>query len=187
MMPSSHRFCSSLVALALALGCGDKLPLDEVPVVAIDVSNADISVAPDSADVDAPLDTGPAWGLDERPANPTCLAPPKPPVSDLVGLVPAYPGTSFEEPTAAAFAPGLAERVYVVGKEGFLWWAEPDVAGATVALDLTARVVYEADMGLVGLAFDPEFTVTGAVYFVYNLLCEVVVFTGALGVCSVLG
>lgn len=42
-------------------------------------------------------------------------------------------------------------------------------------------------MGLVGLAFDPDFAVSGAVYLAYNPSCEAAALTGAPDVCPAPG
>lgn len=111
------------------------------------------------------------FGIDSRPANPTCKAPPRPASSTGVKLVKPYPSLpSLEQPVAIQKVPGKSS-----------WWAlertgrvmsfaaSPTVAATAVALDLRTEVeaLYE-EGGLLGLAFHPQFATNGFVYLYYT-------------------
>jgi uncharacterized repeat protein (TIGR03806 family) len=99
------------------------------------------------------------YGLDQRPANPGCIAPAAPPGPANVKVVRAFPALAFTLPLDLVQASGRPGRWYAVEKAGRVWTFEDrdDVAAATVALDLTDRVSAEArEAGLLGLVFDPK-------------------------------
>src|SRR5205085_6563014 len=88
-------------------------------------------------------------GLDERPANPTCLAPPRPGMAGVV-LQPALGGAAFSAPVAMVQAPGDSSHFYVVEQRGTV-----QIAGGATFIDIRARVNSGGEAGLLGMAFHP--------------------------------
>lgn len=147
----------SIVGLALASGC---------------------SVFDDDDDDDGSPPPGPgpdpSVGLDARPANATCLAPDLSgaPGGDVdVELVDAFPSLpDLSRPVALVQAPGDTSRWYVVEQGGTVrvFDNDPDATGFTTVIDLSAGVQCCGEAGLLGIAFDPDFTSNGHVYLSYT-------------------
>ena len=99
-----------------------------------------------------------AFGMDARPPNTTCVAPPRPSTGAPVKLVPAFGGLRFDQPLGLVQAPGNERRWYVLERPGRILTFEDGDARATVALDLGDEVASGPDeAGLLGLAFPPGF------------------------------
>lgn len=140
-----------------------------------DVGDAEVDVA-DVADADAP-DTdvapdvpGEESGLDERPPNPTCLAPPRPVGDAQVQLEPAYPALRFSRPVTVRQAPGDNTRWFVVEQSGTIVSFEnrEDVQQTQPFADLRDRVSCCGERGLLGLAFHPDFPARREVFLNYS-------------------
>ncbi len=83
--------------------------------------------------------------------------------------VSAFDNVSFVAPVQTVFPPDDSGRVFVVEQPGKIQ-VLPYEAGApssSVFLDLSDRVVFEVEAGLVGLAFDPDFASNGRFYVNY--------------------
>lgn len=132
--------------------------------------------APDAGGAgDGGADAGPVtrapWGLEARPANPTCVAPEAPQPARGVRITRAFPRLRFSEPLLALQAPGDASRVYVVERAGRVLAFPNDegAAQAEVVLDLRDAVdSSDAELGLLGLAFHPDFRKHGEVFLSYT-------------------
>ena len=74
--------------------------------------------------------------------------------------------TGLDSPTAAAFAPD--GRLFVLEKAGAVraWSPTTGLASAPLA---TLPSCTDSEMGLLGLAFDPEFTRNGFLYLYHTL------------------
>src|SRR5438128_2379271 len=96
------------------------------------------------------------YGLQSRPANATCRAPPRPGSVASVGLQDAFSGLRFDQPLLVLQAPGDG-RFFVVEKGGTV---QAVSSGARSAfLDIRARVnATQGESGLLGLAFHPRWT-----------------------------
>jgi uncharacterized repeat protein (TIGR03806 family) len=129
---------------------------------------------------DTPLGPGPdaggdaaapgvPFGLEQRPGNPDCLAPARPPAGGEVALERVFPALTFDMPVLLLQEPGRSDRFYVVEKRGRIRLIENGVM-STFA-DLTDRVAsgdYAYETGLLGMAFDPAFARSGRVYLSYT-------------------
>jgi len=118
-----------------------------------------------------PLGTPAPFGLDARPPNPTCVAPPRPASAAAVELRRVFPALSFDQPLLLLQAPGDDARWYVVEKTGRVhtFAAAEDVASAEVFVDIRDRV--EADYkesGLLGMAFHPDWPAVREVFLSYT-------------------
>ncbi len=143
----------------------DTEPSDEEDAGPHDASNPDAGPedVPDSGD---PIPVVP-YGLDTRPANPTCVAPARPAEATGVSLQRVYPKLSFTQPLFALQAPDDSHRVYVVEKQGYVrvFANEEDPASSALVIDLSGRVNASHDeSGLLGMAFHPRFATNGEVF-----------------------
>jgi uncharacterized repeat protein (TIGR03806 family) len=111
------------------------------------------------------------FGLDTRPANPTCVAPARPAEATGVVLQRIHPQLEFQQPLFALQAPGDGRRIYVVEKEGRIWsfLHEADAASRSLFIDLSGRVnANHNESGLLGMAFHPRFASNGEVFVSYT-------------------
>lgn len=130
-----------------------------------------VPIPGDSGTVEPP----PPWGLDVAPAHTTCVAPDRPlPTSPAsVTLEPAFPALTFARPTAVVLGPDAATW-YVLESEGIIesFPDDPTVTETHVVLDIQDRVTSQleggGEMGLLGIAFHPEFASNGHVYLSYT-------------------
>ncbi|WP_164016609.1 PQQ-dependent sugar dehydrogenase [Pyxidicoccus trucidator] len=131
-----------------------------------DASDSDAGPPPDSGTPDTPV----PFGLDTRPANPTCVAPARPAEATGVALQHVFPQLEFQQPLFALQAPGDNRRIYVVEKEGRVWAFsnEADPASRSLVIDLSGRVnASHNESGLLGMAFHPRFARNGEVFLSY--------------------
>lgn len=93
------------------------------------------------------------------------------PVQHVIGFQEVYPKQSFEAPVAVENAGDASGRLFVVEKEGRIIMMEPTDNGfkKNIYLDITDRVESsQAEQGLLGLAFHPEFRKNGTFYVNYT-------------------
>jgi uncharacterized repeat protein (TIGR03806 family) len=92
-------------------------------------------------------------GLDRRPVNTTCLAP-----SVRASTERVYPALGFSSPILWLQAPGEPNRAFVAEQGGLIkTFPHDDGATATTTfIDLTGTVRHEGEMGLLGMAFHPD-------------------------------
>lgn len=109
-------------------------------------------------------------GLVTRPANPTCVAHDRPLNTASASLNRVYPGVDFTDAVSLEQAPGVGGWWYVAEQPGRVRRFEdnPGVSTSTVALDIRSRVNDGGELGLLGMAFDPDFSTTGHVYLNYT-------------------
>ena len=113
----------------------------------------------------------PASGLTERPRNETCVAPARPTSVASIELERVFPKLLLHSTTGLEQAPGDGSRWWASQQPGrivFFDVDDPDVAEATVALDITDRVTDGGELGLLGLAFAPDFATSGQLYVSYT-------------------
>lgn len=112
----------------------------------------------------------PVAGLDSRPSNTTCLAGEAPASQVTLGLQRAFPNLTFTNPILMLQAPGSATRWFVVEQAGRVRVFNNDaaVAASTLFVDIAARVRSGGEMGLLGLAFHPQFPTDPRVYLSYT-------------------
>ena len=83
-----------------------------------------------------------------------------------------FPALSFTFPVAMLQAPNDASRWFVVEQGGVVrvFDNNPNVATTTTFVDISARVTFPADseLGLLGMAFHPQFSTNRAVYLFYS-------------------
>lgn len=110
------------------------------------------------------------FGLETRPANPTCVAPARPDGNATVATVEAFPAApAFTSPTKILQAPGDGSRWFVLEKSGLLKvFSTSNPAMVTTWLDLTGPVNPAGEGGLLGLAFHPGWPATREVFISYT-------------------
>ena len=142
-----------LVRAAMAVGCSVLGVLfvacgtDSVGPRGVDggaIADAHIGPPPTDASpqptVDASVDASVRFGLEERPKNPSCLAPSRPVTDAAVKFQPLAPTLSFDLPTQVAQAPGNTDRYYVSQLFGALTWfskANPTVKNTAFTIPNT--------------------------------------------------
>ena len=162
-----------LTTFLLVTGCGDdkkNTPDDTSDTPGDTDSDSD---APDAPDTDMTMvDMGPdvmdaEFGLDDRPANPNCVAWPRPPVAADIELEQVFGDISLSLPVYMVQAPGDDTRWYVVEKPGTIAVFDNEDAVSMRAdfLDITGRVDSGPnEAGLLGMAFHPDWANNRTVY-----------------------
>ncbi|MEM1413624.1 MAG: PQQ-dependent sugar dehydrogenase [Myxococcota bacterium] len=138
-MPLRALLCS---ALFLLLACGD----DDAP-------------ATDAGDADTGTD-GDAGGTEDLGS--ACPTPAFPALT----AVDVAPGVRFAQPVFATTAPGDADAIYVVEKEGTIRVVRDGAVLPTPFLDVRGEVLTASEQGLLGLAFHPDYATNGR-FFVF--------------------
>ncbi|MGI9304818.1 MAG: PQQ-dependent sugar dehydrogenase [Gammaproteobacteria bacterium] len=126
----------------------------------------------------APSPSDSQSGLDQRPANSSCLAPPLPTIDTEVGLERAWPNLPLSQPLKLLQAPNDDARWYVVQKSGEILWfngADETTSILNRYLDYSAssmsptKVDASGEGGMLGMAFHPLFSRIGFVYISYTV------------------
>ncbi len=84
------------------------------------------------------------------------------------GFTQARVATGLESPTTMEFAPD-GRRIFVAEQAGKLRVVKAGKLLATPALDLSGRIDATGERGLLGIAFDPDFSRNGYVYLYYTM------------------
>ena len=117
---------------------------------------------------------GPATGLDARPANARCVAPPRPSGGAGLQLVRVFPNLSFSQPVGMYQAPSDGSRWFVIEQQTGRVRSFPNrdtvqPAEVSTVLDLGGRVMNGSETGLLGLAFHPGWPATPQVFVYYSV------------------
>jgi uncharacterized repeat protein (TIGR03806 family) len=101
------------------------------------------------------------------------------PVASGARIARAFPRLRFEKPVQVLSTPALADRIFVVEQKGRIRYF-PNVADACPAtavdgscvgkllIDLTDRVAFGGEMGLLSMAFPPDFASSRELYVAYT-------------------
>jgi hypothetical protein len=91
------------------------------------------------------------------------------PISGGYAISNAFPGLTFSQPVAIVSAPGESNRLFVIEQAGRIA-VITNLANPTrsVFMDLTARVRYSGEQGLLGLAFHPGYQTNRYFYAYYT-------------------
>ncbi|MCI0540927.1 MAG: PQQ-dependent sugar dehydrogenase [Verrucomicrobiales bacterium] len=85
------------------------------------------------------------------------------------GIDSAFPLVQFAEPIGLTAPPGETNRLFVIEKPGRIVVVTNLLAPTrTVFLDITNRVFFEQESGLLGLAFHPQYASNGYFYVTYT-------------------
>ena len=106
-------------------------------------------------------------GLDTRPSNTTCLAWDRPAARTI--SLERFTNLPFSSAVALMQAPTDNSSWYVVQQGGIVKrFTVPNPAGATDFVNLTSRVTSGGEMGLLGMAFHPDFPADRRVFLSYT-------------------
>ncbi len=88
-----------------------------------------------------------------------------------VNVVPAFPNLFFDSPTDIQHAGDGSNRLFVCEKKGVIrvFQNRANAQSSSVFLDLSDRVVASSELGLLGLAFHPDYSTNGYFYVNYNI------------------
>ncbi len=113
-------------------------------------------------------DTAVTVGLDRRPSNLTCVAPPRPTGDASVSVVDAFPALpDVFLPTKMLLEPTDNPRWFVLQKLGQLVVFDPNQATSlTQFLEVSVNAASEG--GLLGMAFHPNYPATPEVFLSYT-------------------
>ena len=108
-------------------------------------------------------------GLDARPSNDTCTAWDKPNAGSTVS-VSRYTDLEFTSSLAMLQAPHSSTHWYVVEQGGLVKrFSAATPTSTTTFIDMTARVRSGGEMGLLGMAFHPDFPTDRRVFLSYTV------------------
>ena len=118
-----------------------------------------------------PPPSPPGSGLDARPSNTSCVAPAQGGGTSSVSAPRVYPNLAFSSPVALLQAPGDPARWFVVQQGGRIRVFDatnPNVTTAPDFVNLTSRVHFAGEAGLLGLAFHPGFPADARAFVNYT-------------------
>jgi len=122
-----------------------------------------------------PPPTRAEFGLDTRPTNATCKAPPRPPSTAPIELVRVYANVQLDQPMMMAKAPGDPSRWFVAQRNGaIVSFAATNPGNNPQAVtpslqQLSGFTVQQAgEGGLLGFAFHPKFATNGKLYVTWT-------------------
>ncbi len=113
------------------------------------------------------------FGFVTRPANPTCVAPPRPMINSGIQIVRAFPNVTFANPTAMAQGTGDPSRIFILEKAGVVR-AFPNQANVmsnqiTTVLNVSTRVDNtQNEGGALGLALHPQWATRKELFLSYT-------------------
>ncbi len=132
-------------------------------------SDADSDAGADTGDTG---DVGPVseFGLDSRPPNLSCVAPERPASAGSISLEPVFEGLDAAAPVTLLQAPDEPDWWYVVQQSGEVYRFDnaDTVTDKHLFLDVSDRVSTGFELGLLGMAFHPNFAENGFVYVHYT-------------------
>lgn len=110
------------------------------------------------------------YGLDERPANTTCLAPERPSSDPVpVKFVPAFPGLTLSSPMGIRQIPGDSSRFFVFQRNGtVIMFPAVDPTLKKTVLTIPQTINQSGEGGLLGFDFHPGFAANGQAFFSYT-------------------
>jgi glucose/arabinose dehydrogenase len=93
-----------------------------------------------------------------------------PPCSTVLATPRAFEGLTFDSPVAMMQAPDEPSRWFVVeqGGEIHVFENDPAVETSQEFIDLSSRVTFGGEAGLLGMAFHPDFATNGLVYLSFT-------------------
>ena len=136
-------------------------------------SNATVSQATATGTIRDDDSTTGASGLDNRPDNQTCVAPPRPTANSSVSVTDPYPSLpNLVQATKILLEPGGAGRWFVLQKAGqIITFPTNNPSGITEYMDLTdsRNIRTNSEGGLLGMAFHPDYPSTPEVFLSYTI------------------
>lgn len=115
--------------------------------------------------------TSTPFGLTSRPVRDPLGFPSNTPQTGDVAVVKAFPNLTFSNPLIVTTAPNDNSKMYVGTQEGavYVFANDPNTTFTNVFLDLRGKVNRSGgEVGLLGMAFDPNYASTGWIFVNYN-------------------
>jgi len=107
-------------------------------------------------------------GLDARPSNAACLAWQRPTAGSTITLT-RFTSLSFTSPVALLQSPNDNARWFVVEQAGIVRsFTGSSASSSDVFIDITDRVVSGGELGLLGMAFHPNYPIDNRVFLSYT-------------------
>ena len=71
----------------------------------------------------------------------------------------AFPNLNFIRPLDLQYSPDESDRLFVVEQEGLIYVFDNDplVTNKSLFLDISDRIIFQGERGLLGLAFHPDY------------------------------
>jgi len=136
----------------------------------VDVSVSDsVASAQQSLEITVTDVNESSFGLSERPSNLNCVLPDPPDLSSSITLNRVFTDLNFSSPIALRQSPTIADRWYVVEQAGMIETFLSNDSNSIVFADLRSLVSSTGnEMGLLGMAFHPDFINNNYVYVYYS-------------------
>ena len=114
-----------------------------------------------------------ASGLDNRPDNQTCVAPPRPTANASVSVSDPYPALpDLIQPTKILLEPGSNGRWFVLQKSGQIvtfTTTNPNSVDEYMDLTTSRSIRTNSEGGLLGMAFHPNYPATPEIFLSYTI------------------
>ena len=109
-------------------------------------------------------------GIAQRPSNPSCIAPERPPSLTPVKAVSVFASIGQWDLISIYQFPAYPNVWYGIVKQGqIIRFENRDVvSSSSVVLDIRSRTVSDEESGLIGLVFDPQFEQNGKLYIYWT-------------------
>jgi glucose/arabinose dehydrogenase len=87
-----------------------------------------------------------------------------------VNIEEAFPNLNFIQPVDLQYSPDGSDRLFVVEQEGWIYVFENDpvVTNKLLFLDISDRIIFQGERGLLGLAFHPDYENNGTFFVNYT-------------------
>jgi len=110
------------------------------------------------------------FGLDSRPDNQTCVAPPRAGAVTEVTAQDAFPGLgNLAAPIKLVFEPAPDPRWFIVQRGGEIVTVDPDnPTSASPFMDISPSVITNGEGGLLSMAFHPDYPNTPEIFLSYT-------------------
>ena len=91
-------------------------------------------------------------------------------ITSQVIIEEAFPNLDFIRPIDLQYSPDESDRLFVVEQEGSIYVFENNtfVTSKSLFIDISDRIIFEGERGLLGLAFHPDYENNGTFFVNYT-------------------